>query len=64
MNPVVLYTKKSTFVALRKTRNKIANVDSISSKVTIRHQKYPEAYLEPSRICSAEHFFAKIVNGN
>ena len=36
MNPVVFYTKKFTFVALRKTDSKIVKVDSISSKVTIR----------------------------
>ena len=36
MNQVVLYTKKSTFVALRETCIKIVNVDSISSEVTAR----------------------------
>ena len=39
MNPVDLYTKKSTFVALRKTCSKIVSLDVTSSKVKIKFIK-------------------------
>ena len=63
MNPVVLYAKKSTFVALRKTGSKIVKVDSISSKDNPQiHQKrtptcaLPKALLICDVFCNSGPF--------